>query len=294
MAFLASCGCVTVCFSPELQQQMRLNVPSFQLVCFWPGLAASWYRGVVQSLAIAIAFAWMVCVLLLATFVWPEWIGTWLLRGLWLVAFGIWSGGTMWNHMQLKHLLSDSSGSLTEEFMDAQEAYLRGDWFEAEAILLEIIEKSPRDAEAVLLLVGVLRHTKRWHPALRRLQQLELIENATPWRFEIIRERQFIEAALADEGQAEASISTAGDLPQSEMESDGEEFEEDNGEYEEALEPQTGPEAQQDHEVDRDLDSAAPHSEETVLTQETGRNTILSDEADLEQLALNRSLNGSQ
>lgn len=82
-------------------------------------------------------------------------------------------------------------------FILAQTEYLKGNWFEAEAILLEILQDFPRDAEAMLLLVGVLRHTERWQPALRRLDQLEMLDTASPWRFEINRERKIIQTRMA-------------------------------------------------------------------------------------------------
>ena len=63
-----------------------------------------------------------------------------------------------------------------ELFLAAQREYLRGNWFEAEAELLELTQLAPDDVPAVLLLVGVLRHTHRYRPALRRLEQLQLLE----------------------------------------------------------------------------------------------------------------------
>ncbi|MEZ6080635.1 MAG: hypothetical protein R3C56_34665 [Pirellulaceae bacterium] len=48
--------------------------------------------GSVRSLLIALVFAWCVCGLLLATFVWPDWIAVSLLRLLWLTAIATWTG----------------------------------------------------------------------------------------------------------------------------------------------------------------------------------------------------------
>ncbi len=49
-----------------------------------------------------------------------------------------------------------------DSFLAAQVDYLAGNWFEAEAKLLQILHEYPRDAESHLLLVGVLRHTRRF------------------------------------------------------------------------------------------------------------------------------------
>ena len=81
----------------------------------------------------------------------------------------------------------------------AQTDYLAGNWFEAEAKLLQILHDFPRDAESQLLLVGVLRRTRRFRPALRRLAHLETFDSASRWRYEILRERAIIERRIAEE-----------------------------------------------------------------------------------------------
>ena len=60
----------------------------------------------------------------------------------------------------------------------AQREYLQGNWFDAEALLLDILQRNPRDAAATLLLVGVLKQTLRWQAALRRLDHLETLTPA--------------------------------------------------------------------------------------------------------------------
>ena len=181
-----------------------------RVACLWPGLAGAWYRGVLASLFMAIVAAWGACFLLLATFVWPEWIGLGFVRLLWLAAFFVWLGVAIRDHWRVgKWLVSQTLDS--EALAAAQAEYLRGNWFEAEAKLLDVVHCQPRDAEALLLLAGVLRHTRRWQPALRRLNQLELLDTAAPWRFEIAREKKFIEKEIA------AEMPTTSDLPPTEI-----------------------------------------------------------------------------
>lgn len=105
--------------------------------------------------------------------------------------------------MRIRSLLETSSPATSEVFIQAQQEYVRGNWFDAEALLLEIVHQHPRDAESLLLLVGVLRHTRRWQPALRRLEQLELLDNASPWRFEIQQERTLIASGIAEDVRIE-------------------------------------------------------------------------------------------
>lgn len=168
------------------------------LVCCWPGLAAAWCRGNPRSLVAALLFSWSICLLLLATFVWPEWLGIWLVRAAWVVAAATWLGTTIFNHLGFSRLMGRPDNQSQSSFESAQQEYLRGNWFEAEALLLDLLEKFPRDAEALLLLVGVLRHTQRWQPALRRLDLLESLDTSGPWRFEIRRERQIVERRLTE------------------------------------------------------------------------------------------------
>ncbi len=168
-------------------------------VCLWPGLPAAWLMGVVRGLVIALVFSWCICWLLLATFVWPDWISVTILRLLWIVAIGTWIVSTVRNCLRLPSLLATGDARSSQTLVEAQSEYLQGSWFEAEGKLLQVLHSHPRDAEALLLLVGVLRRTKRYQAALRRLGQLELLDTSAPWQFEIQREKSLIELATVEE-----------------------------------------------------------------------------------------------
>lgn len=181
-----------------------------RMACFWPGLASAWYRGNTTSLAIAIFSTWVLGLLLLATCVWPEWVSVGVLRGLWLLSFVVWVGATIRSQWQFARLMQVSKPlEAKDNFVLAQTDYLAGNWFEAEAKLLQILHDFPRDAESQLLLVGVLRHTRRFRPALRRLAHLESLDSSARWRFEITRERAIIERRIAEELEEQAQ-STSG------------------------------------------------------------------------------------
>ena len=177
-----------------------------RLACFWPGLAAAWYRGTLRSLCLAILCAWAICLLLLATFVWPEWMALGLVRFLWLAAILGGMANAVWSHWTLGQLLQPATNDSSQRFELAQTEYLKGNWLEAEAVLMEVIHSRPRDAEALLLLVSVLRHTKRWQPAVRRLNQLKLLETAAPWQFEIAQEERLIQQRMAEHDEAETQV----------------------------------------------------------------------------------------
>ena len=144
--------------------------------------------------------------LLLATFVWPDWISALVLRSLWMIAIAVWIGATVRSQLQFARLMQVSKPlEAKDNFLLAQTDYLAGHWFEAEAKLLQILHDFPRDAESQLLLVGVLRHTRRYRPALRRLAHMDTLDSAARWRFEISRERAVIERRIADELQSEVT-----------------------------------------------------------------------------------------
>ncbi|MBX3423625.1 MAG: hypothetical protein KF752_18875 [Pirellulaceae bacterium] len=168
-----------------------------RLVCCWPGLAKLWYRGDTRSLCWAILYSWTCCWLLLATFIWPQWVSSWGIVVLWAVMGVVWLVSLVISHFGLPRLIGLPDHKAGQLFQQAQVAYLRGQWFDAEALLLDVLSQFPRDAEALLLLVNVLRQSQRWSAALRRLDQLQLLETAAPWRFEIERERQLIAARIA-------------------------------------------------------------------------------------------------
>jgi len=185
---------------------------SSRMTCFWPGLAAAWYRGNTTSLAIAIFSTWALVLLLLATFVWPQWVSLIALRGLWLLAFVVWIGATSRSQWQFARMMQVSKPlEAKDNFLLAQTDYLAGNWFEAEAKLLQILHDFPRDAESQLLLVGVLRHTRRFRPALRRLAHLETLDSATRWRYELARERTIIESRIEEELAEQAEVTSEPD-----------------------------------------------------------------------------------
>jgi hypothetical protein len=191
-----------------------------RLSCFWPGLAQAWWRGSWSGLAAAVGFGWGLCVLLIATFIWPDWFYHWVVSLSWLAMLGFWLAATARSHWHFGRLKADAGPVAGDDrFAEAQVEYLRGHWFEAESLLHAILIDTPRDAEAHLLLAGVHRHTRRWSAAFRRLEQLQLLDTSARWTFEIRRERQLLERQKREYAESEAAdeapenASEAGSLP---------------------------------------------------------------------------------
>lgn len=164
-----------------------------RLSCFWPGLAQAWWRGSASALLAAILFGWGLSVLMLATFVWPNWFRSWLVTSCWIGMLIFWVVECVRSNWQYGTMQRDAGPVAGDNrFCQAQSEYLKGNWFEAESLLHAILADAPRDAEAHLLLASVLRHSRRWAAALRRLDQLELLDTSARWRFEIRQERRLV------------------------------------------------------------------------------------------------------
>jgi hypothetical protein len=154
------------------------------------------------GLALAIGFTAIANVLLVATFVWDEWLPG-QARSIGLAGLGvIWVLSALEGRVEWRRLLAEWSSDAQSEpvpnprsdqqFSQAQVAYLAGDWVSAEQTLLELLRRDSRDAEARLMLATLWRHEGRWVEAAEQLDRLERLETAAPWTNEIKRERERI------------------------------------------------------------------------------------------------------
>lgn len=156
----------------------------------WPGAHRTWNRSESAALVTAIAFAWLLCLLLIATFVWHEWFNGWWVATLWTVAL-LSSLATAAKNIWLGEIPERDSRKLRDEnLVLAQAAYLQASYFEAEKYLLENLANQPSDIESALLLVSVLRRTSRWDQALEAIQQLQRRELASRWSSELALEKE--------------------------------------------------------------------------------------------------------
>jgi hypothetical protein len=188
----------------------------------WPGLPQVWLRGSWVGLTLAVGFTALANLLLVATFVWNEWlplrargIGLGTLAVIWVVAWI--DARADWRRL-LAQWSADESNAATPDlrsdqwFREAQLAYLAGDWVTAEQTLLKLLRLDPRDAESRLMLATLWRHEGRTDAAVDELDRLDCLETAAPWHDEIARERERICAAsvktLQNETAAEGPLPT--------------------------------------------------------------------------------------
>lgn len=177
------------------------------LTCLWPGLPEMWFRGQLAALPAALTFAMAVNFLLVARFIYPEWLAPLLVRLACWAAVGVWVYCVAKSVQRLPQVVSPRAVSdQPDRFAEAHIQYLRGHWVEAEALLSDCLEIESRDPPALLLLAGVYRHTNRLAAAAHLLDQLERLERGDFWWLELQDERkrlQRFEAAAEAENEPE-------------------------------------------------------------------------------------------
>ena len=162
------------------------------LLCLWPGSGGILRHGRWSFLAIALLYGFAFCGLIAVNYYWSELLtgayrwGTFVLFGLiWLAMTGkSWSLEKHYQELRLP------PAPEKDTFPGAQKHYLQGNWFEAECCLNILLQKNPRDIEATLMLATLYRHKNRCDEAAGLLKELELLEDAARWKFEIRSEKR--------------------------------------------------------------------------------------------------------
>ena len=175
------------------------------ILCCWPGLPGLWYRGRWSSLVLAIAFAILLNLTIVASFVW-----TGIFRDeaypsvAWPVLLVIWFTSAVIAKRNLPDVMSltrsetitpnedEIDGSVDTLFIEARREYLKGHWEEARSLLLRQLKHYSRDIESRLMLATLYRHTRQFDDAVGQLNQLEKYDPAISWKNEIARERELL------------------------------------------------------------------------------------------------------
>lgn len=180
------------------------------ITCLWPGLPELWYRGRWSGLPAALMFAVCLNFLIVARFIYPEWLIPALVRVACWVGVGVWIMLVVRACSRLPALLQPRAVAETPDaFPEAQRFYLQGQWEQAEAALASCLEVDARDCQALLLLSSVYRLTGRLEAAGRVLEQLGRLETGDSWWLECAAEKsrleRYVEAATDDGGEEEAN-----------------------------------------------------------------------------------------
>ncbi|MCA9101471.1 MAG: hypothetical protein R3C10_18440 [Pirellulales bacterium] len=175
----------------------------------WPGMVALWTRGAWAGLVVAIAFAALLNVAMLGTWVWSEWLNGWQWWAAWSMVAATSAGalaygdGPRFAGRAAPGLALDGADDLLAA---AQREYLRTHWVEAEMLLRRQLVRHPADAAARLLLATLFRHTGRYDEARRELRQIESLNDGHVWSWEVERERLLL-GAEATSGTSGAKLS---------------------------------------------------------------------------------------
>lgn len=186
------------------------------LTLLWPGLPWLWLRGSVAGLVLAAAFAVVLEIAILFTWVWTGLAGREFVLGAWAAAFGIWGVATLSAITTFPPPLPSGRNEAAERlFIAARDAYLARDWLAAETKLRGLLVVAPTDGEAQLLLATLLRRVGRRGEARAALDTLGRSDAGRPWLAVIRRERARIAAAEAPTPAEEPDEDSAHVLPMS-------------------------------------------------------------------------------
>ena len=165
------------------------------LTLVWPGLPWLWLRGSMAGLVLAVAFAVTVDVAIVTTFIWPDLVEIPLTIGCWTATGVIWLASTVSAVAAFPAPLAGPPPAEVDPlFRRGRDAYLARDWLTAELRLREVLDLSPTDGEAQLLLGTLLRRVGRLEEARDALEKLASSDSGAPWRQAITAELRLIAA----------------------------------------------------------------------------------------------------
>ncbi|MGQ9574942.1 MAG: hypothetical protein ACUVUC_06455 [Thermoguttaceae bacterium] len=145
-------------------------------------------------MAVAIGAAGLMNVALASSLLWSKLLADPLRQAVWAAVGVVWIGSAVLSHSDQRRQGSDPHGPPADDrFPQAVEEYLKGNWFEAECTLRQLLRRRPRDLEAGLMLASLLRHTGRLREAADQLDRLERFDGWQRWAMEIGRERALLE-----------------------------------------------------------------------------------------------------
>jgi hypothetical protein len=204
------------------------------ITCLWPGLPRLWWRGQGFGLFTAGFFAIWLNATLVESLVSPILANPWGRGANWAILALCWLVGLRKGMNRLSQFYHGDAHNNDELFARAQAEYLRGQWFEAESLLLRLVRETPADAEGRLLLATLYRHTRRPDLARAQLDRIERLPDGARWRWEVLQERKHAEKvasllATEDDSPLAAAAEVAEPEALEEICSDGAEAAESGG-----------------------------------------------------------------
>jgi tetratricopeptide (TPR) repeat protein len=179
------------------------------ILCLWPGLPGLWLRGKLSALALAAVFAGLLQGMMLTSFAWPE-SATPAVRLLgWLTAACVWLASAAVSARKLPSRDDPREDQWADAlFREAQTEYLNRNWYRAQVLLEQLLERDRQDVDAGLMLASLYRHVDRTEQAREQLRRLQRLDASAKWGWEIHRELEYLDRMGCDEGET-----SAGGLP---------------------------------------------------------------------------------
>jgi hypothetical protein len=178
------------------------------ITCLWPGLPRLWFRGQAVGLFTAAFCAIWLNATLVDAFLSPVLANPSVRMANWVVLSVFWLVSFRRGARRLSQFCRGDAQYNDELFARAQAEYLRGQWFEAESLLLRLVREEPSDVEGRLLLATLYRHTRRPDLARAQLDRIERMPEGARWHWEVRRERTLAEkvsSVLATENAEQAA-----------------------------------------------------------------------------------------
>ena len=172
--------------SPQRSVAPAMFPKACYLTCLWPGLPELWFRGRLASLPIALAAAAALNLVLIFRYVFPEVFPAPLVSMAFYLGILLWGSCVLQAIRELPKLLVPAQVSeRPDRFVEAQTAFVRGQWDAAERLLHEVLAIESRDPPALLMLCSVYRHTGRLDHAADLLRETQRLEACDAWQTEI-------------------------------------------------------------------------------------------------------------
>lgn len=173
----------------------------------WPGLPQVCGYGSWSGLAVAMGFAGLLNLGLAASLVWCELLTPGVRTAVWTTILAFWGVSLVFSsRADRRNALRQEVPQPNDTFAKAVDFYLKGSWFEAESILVDLLRRNPRDVDAGLLLATLLRHTGRRDEATAHLDRLDRLESSVKWYWEIQSERQRLSEPMAEDDDAADTV----------------------------------------------------------------------------------------
>ena len=182
----------------------------------WPGMPWLWLRGSVGGLVLALAFAVLLDMGILTTWIWSELVDLQVSIGIWTAAIAVWIVATVSAVSAFPATIPRTRDAAADRlFLEGRDAYLARDWLAAERKLKALLALAPTDGEAQLLLATLLRRAGRTDEAKTALQKLARSDSGVPWQTAIAREQGLLDRATdkdPEEGHGTVLLRPNGDV----------------------------------------------------------------------------------